>query len=396
MKGFSINSHRFKAIIKKNQQASLDDVSTIVSDTQLTEDLSTVHSQEGENKLQYTFVQSGIVSDSDYMPEKEANEEGGFDLQVKEHPYRWVILFGGFLAQAISVMQDYYDRQVFKGSVDPILLNFVGTIGMSFCGLMGPVTPVLISLIGAKWLLFLATILITAGLILSSFAEQVWQLYITQSIIHGTGAALLYIVSMSISPQWFIKRRGLAMGIMVSGSGVGGLIMPFIMTHLNESLGGAWCYRVLVSSFSAVNVIGRVISGYLGDHIGVVNVNVVFLFICGLSSLLIWTFANTFTTLLIFILVYGFMSGSVFSLSDGTYYSGNHWDGKVPIRYYYSVSYCQSSDITAESVLIIALGQVWKCHWQSIFNQQPFLSSTVLQAIRNNVQQHIAEEGDLD
>jgi hypothetical protein len=70
-------------------------------------------------------------------------------------------------------MQDYYDRQVFKGSVDPILLNFVGTIGMSFCGLMGPVTPVLISLIGAKWLLFLATILITAGLILSSFAEQV-------------------------------------------------------------------------------------------------------------------------------------------------------------------------------------------------------------------------------
>ncbi|KAG1457821.1 hypothetical protein G6F46_007186 [Rhizopus delemar] len=242
MKGFSINSHRFKAIIKKNQQASLDDVSTIVSDTQLTEDLSTVHSQEGENKLQYAFVQSGIVSDSDYMPEKEADEEGGFDLQVKEDPYRWVILFGGFLAQAISVMQDYYDRQVFKGSVDPILLNFVGTIGMSFCGLMGPVTPVLISLIGAKWLLFLATILITAGLILSSFAEQVWQLYITQSIIHGTGAALLYIVSMSISPQWFIKRRGLAMGIMVSGSGVGGLIMPFIMTHLNESLGGAWYY----------------------------------------------------------------------------------------------------------------------------------------------------------
>ncbi|EIE84657.1 hypothetical protein RO3G_09367 [Rhizopus delemar RA 99-880] len=191
MKGFSINSHRFKAIIKKNQQASLDDVSTIVSDTQLTEDLSTVHSQEGENKLQY----------------------GLYYLAVS-----WLKLLVCAL-YLVGVMQDYYDRQVFKGSVDPILLNFVGTIGMSFCGLMGPVTPVLISLIGAKWLLFLATILITAGLILSSFAEQ---------------------VSMSISPQWFIKRRGLAMGIMVSGSGVGGLIMPFIMTHLNESLGGAW------------------------------------------------------------------------------------------------------------------------------------------------------------
>jgi hypothetical protein len=45
---------------------------------------------------------------------------------------------------------------------------------------------------------------------------------------------------MSISPQWFIRRRGLSMGIMVSGSGIVGLIMPFVITHLNESLGGAW------------------------------------------------------------------------------------------------------------------------------------------------------------
>ncbi|CEG69104.1 hypothetical protein RMATCC62417_05242 [Rhizopus microsporus] len=142
-------------------------------------------------------------------------------------------------------MQDYYDRQIFKGSVDVTALSFVGTLGMSFFGLMGPITPVLMSLIGTRWVLFIATICLTAGLVLASFAQQVWQLYITQSIMHGIGAALLYIVSMSISPQWFVRRRGFAMGIMVSGSGLGGLIMPFIMTHLNESLGGAWCYRIL-------------------------------------------------------------------------------------------------------------------------------------------------------
>ncbi|RCH85552.1 hypothetical protein CU098_007682 [Rhizopus stolonifer] len=295
----------------------------------------------------------------------------------------------------LGIMQDYYDREVFKGTVDSTSLSFVGTLGMSFCGLMGPVTPILISLVGARWLLFLSTLLLSAGLILSSFAQQVWQLYITQSIMHGIGAALLYIVSMSISPQWFVKRRGLAMGIMVSGSGLGGLIMPFVMTHLNESLGGAWCYRVLgiinfvvslistlllkespnmpkkekkrlknmidtsvckdmsfiiwcisgnlsmigyfipafylpshatklglspsqgsilVAAFSAVNVVGRIISGCLGDYLGVVNVNSIFLFVCGMSSLFIWTIANSFITLLIFILVYGFMSGSVFSL----------------------------------------------------------------------------------
>lgn len=70
-------------------------------------------------------------------------------------------------------MQDYYDRQIFKGSVDVTALSFVGTLGMSFFGLMGPITPVLMSLIGTRWVLFIATICLTAGLVLASFAQQV-------------------------------------------------------------------------------------------------------------------------------------------------------------------------------------------------------------------------------
>jgi MFS family permease len=92
-------------------------------------------------------------------------------------------------------MQDYFDRQVFKGSVDVTELSFVGTIGFAFCGLMGPITPFFMSLVGARWVLFFGTVLISAGLILASFSTQVWHLYITQSVMHGMGAALLYIVS---------------------------------------------------------------------------------------------------------------------------------------------------------------------------------------------------------
>ncbi|KAI8340785.1 major facilitator superfamily domain-containing protein, partial [Chlamydoabsidia padenii] len=316
----------------------------------------------------------------------------------KEDPYRWFILLGGFLAQAISmctlsswgIMQDYYDRQVFKGAVDSTQLSFVGTIGFSFCGLMGPITQMLTSAIGPRWVLLLGTILISLGLILASFSVEVWHLYITQSFIHGIGSALLYIVSMSLSPQWFNKRRGFAMGVMVSGSGIGGLIMPFLMNELNENLGGAWCYRVLgiisfainstmikkpairwkdiidfsickdtkfiiwciagnlsmmayfipafflpshatklgltpaqgsllVAVFSAVNVIGRIASGYIGDQVGVVNIDIIFLFVCGMSSLFIWTFATSYVTLMIFIVTYGFMSGAVFSLCISLY-----------------------------------------------------------------------------
>lgn len=53
---------------------------------------------------------------------------------------------------------------------------------------------------------------------------------------------------------------------------------------------------------------------YIGDSVGVVNIDIIFLLVCGMSSLFIWTFANSFATLMIFIVTYGFMSGAVFSL----------------------------------------------------------------------------------
>lgn len=100
-------------------------------------------------------------------------------------------------------MQDYFDREVFKGSVDSTQLSFVGTIGFAFCGLMGPVTPFFMSLVGARWVLFFGTVLISAGLILASFSTQIWQLYITQSVMHGMGAALLYIVIIKLMTYFF-------------------------------------------------------------------------------------------------------------------------------------------------------------------------------------------------
>jgi MFS family permease len=50
---------------------------------------------------------------------------------------------------------------------------------------------------------------------------------------------------MGVAPLWFNRRRGLALGIVASGSGIGGLIIPLIQNAVNESLGSGWTYRIL-------------------------------------------------------------------------------------------------------------------------------------------------------
>lgn len=54
----------------------------------------------------------------------------------------------------------------------------------------------------------------------------------------------MYFIALSITPQWFARRRGLALGIATAGTGMGGLVVPFVATPINQVLGPLWTYRV--------------------------------------------------------------------------------------------------------------------------------------------------------
>lgn len=45
--------------------------------------------------------------------------------------------------------------------------------------------------------------------------------------------------------QWFVRRRGMASGIAISGSGIGGLVFSVVIEKMNASIGHRWCLRVL-------------------------------------------------------------------------------------------------------------------------------------------------------
>ena len=50
--------------------------------------------------------------------------------------------------------------------------------------------------------------------------------------------------TISIMPHWFDRRRGLALGIVVAGSSVGGICWPFMLQRLFQQVGFAWAVRI--------------------------------------------------------------------------------------------------------------------------------------------------------
>lgn len=59
---------------------------------------------------------------------------------------------------------------------------------------------------------------------------------------------------MSAPSQWFSKRRGIATGLAVSGSGLGGLAMSLVSQELLSHVGFAWTMRInAMFSFGSTN-----------------------------------------------------------------------------------------------------------------------------------------------
>ncbi len=57
-------------------------------------------------------------------------------------------------------------------------------------------------------------------------------------------AASTYLPVVSVISKWFVRRRGMAMGIAMMGMGVGGAIAPVVSNILIQSVGWRWAYRI--------------------------------------------------------------------------------------------------------------------------------------------------------
>ncbi|CAG5121267.1 unnamed protein product, partial [Candidula unifasciata] len=92
---------------------------------------------------------------------------------------------------------------------------------------------------------FIGGVLSGLGFILSTFVEHFDLLYLTFAVITGLGYALSYSPCVVMVGLHFKKRRSLANGISVSGSGVGSFVVPNLIRWLLNLYGLPGCLLIL-------------------------------------------------------------------------------------------------------------------------------------------------------
>ena len=95
-------------------------------------------------------------------------------------------------------------------------------------GLMSVFMGGLTDRIGPRKVIILSGFVLGLGFFLMSRVTNAWQLFLFYGVIIGIGLSGTFVPLASTGARWFFKRRNVMTGIIVSGSGLGQLLMPLL------------------------------------------------------------------------------------------------------------------------------------------------------------------------
>ena len=139
------------------------------------------------------------------------------------------------------------------------LISSAVSLNLVLYGLMAPFAAALMDRFGIRWVTSIALILVAAGSGLTIVITQGWQLMITWGLLIGLGTGSMALVfAATIANRWFVRRRGLVMGVLTAAGATGQLIFLPVMAALTERQG--WRTASLVVTFAALAVVPFVVA----------------------------------------------------------------------------------------------------------------------------------------
>lgn len=156
--------------------------------------------------------------------------------------YGWAVVGVAFVTLAVAVNT----RTTFSLLFPPILAEFGwerGTTAAAFsCGFLAaivyaPFVGTFMHQYGPRVVVPVGALLVSSGMVAITFVTQPWQLYLAFGVlVGGASTAISYLGHSVFLPFWFVRRRGLALGVAFSGVGVGSIVLfPWIQSLIDEA-----------------------------------------------------------------------------------------------------------------------------------------------------------------
>ena len=156
--------------------------------------------------------------------------------------YGWVIVAVTFVSMGIGVNartsfsllfapiidEFHWDRSVIAGAF---------SFGFLISAILSPLMGKLMDRTGPRTVMELGVFLMASGLLFAPFTTEPWHLYLTIGVLVGSGSICLGYSGQSLFlPNWFVRRRGLAVGLAFAGVGLGSItLLPWMQSMIDQT-----------------------------------------------------------------------------------------------------------------------------------------------------------------
>ncbi|XP_034475245.1 monocarboxylate transporter 13 [Drosophila innubila] len=204
--------------------------------------LSTQNANKANNKEHKLNGSTKENSDKTVSLLNKKDDSCEYDLVPPDGGWGWLVLFGACLTnilipgtiKSFGVLfiefTEAFEVSQTKSSWIPALCYFLYSS-------LGPVSSILSVKYSYRTVTLIGAVSASLGMVLSFWASSVGYLYISYGVLVGIGAGLSFPPTVYIVTSYFVKLRGLANGLCISGSALGSIILPPVLRWLLEAYG---------------------------------------------------------------------------------------------------------------------------------------------------------------
>ena len=163
----------------------------------------------------------------------------------------WLCVLAGFFGffvsfgyiNAIGILQTRFEQNELAG-YSSSTIGWIGSIQVFLLNSGSIVIGPLFDWYGPRILVLVGTFMSVFGLMMMSLSTEYYQFILSSSLCLGGGLSLIFTSCLGAVSTHFKRLRATALGIAVSGSGLGGVCFPIMLKRLFDSVGFPWACRI--------------------------------------------------------------------------------------------------------------------------------------------------------
>ena len=147
------------------------------------------------------------------------------------------LAIGGLPVFYKPMLSDLIASGVTTPALAPKIIGNAATMTFLVAGVLSPLTGILIRRMSLRILMTIGCFLLGGGLIVYSRATQPKDIYLAHFLLGSSLACAGVAINAVLVSNWFRRLRGTAIGIAMTGTSLGGALIPLVATPLIANYG---------------------------------------------------------------------------------------------------------------------------------------------------------------